>query len=160
MDILVGPQFSPAWDFHLHETFCKVCRQKWTCKVLGYKYVQLDSILPNFAKSYQKFSKVVVSIVHCIKIFSPDENILQACLRGNSGSVPYHKHYNKARHTLFWFCRTYKKWCLHHKSDVFMYVYSYMYSSTPSLLSLPPHPTPGPTHLGHHRARSWAPCAM
>ena len=106
--------FSSLWtfqlvsSFHIHKTFCMVCRQKWTCKVLGYKYVRLDSILPNVAKNYQKFSKVVVSIVHCIKIFSPDENILQACLRGNSGSVPYHKHYNKARHTLFWFCRTYK----------------------------------------------------
>ena len=35
---------------------------------------------------------------------------------------------------------------------------SYMYTYIPSLLDLPP--TPHPTHLGQHRAQSWAPCAL
>ena len=37
---------------------------------------------------------------------------------------------------------------------------SYMYTYIPSLLDLPPTPTPNPTHLGHHRAPSWAPCVI
>ena len=36
---------------------------------------------------------------------------------------------------------------------------SHMYTYIPSLLDLPPTPPPHPTHLGHHRALSWAPCA-
>ena len=36
---------------------------------------------------------------------------------------------------------------------------SYMYAYIPFLLDLPPTP-PHPTHLGRHRARSWAPCAV
>ena len=43
-------------SFHIHETFCRDYRQKWSCMVLGYEYIQFDSILPNFAKDYQKFS--------------------------------------------------------------------------------------------------------
>ena len=35
---------------------------------------------------------------------------------------------------------------------------SYTYTSLPSLLGLPP--PPHPPHLGHHRAPSWAPCAI
>ena len=35
---------------------------------------------------------------------------------------------------------------------------SYMYTYIPFLLDLPPHPYP--THLCHHRAPSWAPCAL
>ena len=38
---------------------------------------------------------------------------------------------------------------------------SYMYTYIPSLLDLPPAaPRPHRTHLGHHRALSWAPCAI
>ena len=37
---------------------------------------------------------------------------------------------------------------------------SYMYTYIPYLLNLPPTSNPHPTHLGHHRAPSWAPCAL
>ena len=37
---------------------------------------------------------------------------------------------------------------------------NYMYTYIPSLLDLPPTPQPHTTHLGHHRALSWAPSAM
>ena len=35
---------------------------------------------------------------------------------------------------------------------------SYMYTYITSLLDLPP--TPCPTHIGHHKALSWGPCAI
>ena len=45
------------------------------------------------------------------------------------------------------FCCT-KKWI--------SYIYIYISPLSWTSLSLPPHPT----HLGHHRALSWAPCAL
>ena len=49
------------------------------------------------------------------------------------------------QHCVSFFCTT--KWI------------SYMYTYIPSLLDLPPNPL-HPTHLGHHRALSWAPCTI
>ena len=37
---------------------------------------------------------------------------------------------------------------------------SHFYTYIPSLVSLPPTPVPHATPLGHHRALSWAPCAI
>lgn len=69
VDILVGS------SFHMCESFSRGYSQKWAFSILGYEYLQLYSILPNLAKFYQKFSKVVFHFPLNIKIF-PDENIL------------------------------------------------------------------------------------
>ena len=141
-------------SFHIRETFCKVCRQKWTCKVLGCKYVQLDSILPNFAKNYQKFSKVVVSMSIVLEYFPQmkiyyrrTSEVIQVQFHTTNITIRQGTH-------LFGFAE-------HVRSDVCIRKVVFLYMYTAICIQTPPpsgaslqSPSPDSSPLGHHRALS------
>ena len=123
------------------------------------------------AKSYQIFSIGIFprseNIIWKFRSPKPIKYLLSACYV--PGMVVLGKH----KETNFFFLihgalHQKKKWTLKklvlllYNVLSFCYIQKWiscMYTYIPSLLGLP-HPTPSPSPLGHHRALSWAPCAV
>ena len=123
------------------------------------------------AKSYQIFSIGIFSrsenIIWKFRSPKPIKYLLSACYV--PGMVVLGKH----KETIFFFSDS---WCLTSEKEMsfkklvlllynvvsFCYIQKWissMYTYIPSLLGTP-NPTPYPSPLGHHRALSWAPCAV